>query len=84
MSKAWRFLQALPPSIPEPEVSADPDGDIALDWIKSRDRMFSVSIRANGDIHFAGVFGRAKVHGADTFDDEVPAVVLQAIDRVFA
>lgn len=84
VNKAWQFIQTLPAHLPDPEISADPDGDIALDWMESRDRMLSVSIRDNGDLHYAGVFGRSKVHGVDSFDDAIPEVLLQAIARVYA
>lgn len=83
IAQAWAFVQALPPNLPVPEISAEPDGDVALDWIQDRERLISVSVRHNGEIHYAGIFGGGrKVHGADVFGGEVPAVVLSAIEQV--
>jgi len=83
IKRVWDLLGALPPQVPMPEISAEPDGDVALDWIFDRERQVSVSVRHNGELHFAGLFGGGrKVHGADVFSGEVPPMVLSAIEQL--
>jgi hypothetical protein len=83
IAKVWALLAALPPQVPMPEISAEPDGDVALDWIMDRERQVSVSVRHNGESHFSGLFGGGrKVHGADVFSCAVPPMVLSAIKQV--
>jgi hypothetical protein len=68
---AWRaesFVRALPEGLPLPEVAREPDGGISLDWIRSRDRMFSVSVTATGRLGFAWLDGVDRGHGVARFD----------------
>src|SRR4030095_2307577 len=41
---AHRFLASLPLSIPVPSISAEPDGQITVEWHRSPQRTLSVSI----------------------------------------
>jgi len=83
IAKVWALLAALPPQVPMPEISAEPDGDVALDWVVDRERQVSVSVRHNGELHFAGLFGGGrKVHGADIFCGAMPPMVLSAIKQL--
>src|SRR5262245_1333218 len=43
ISLAVRFLRALPDGLPLPEFAPEPEGSVSLDWIDSRNRMFSLS-----------------------------------------
>jgi hypothetical protein len=83
IAQVWALLSALPSQVPMPEVSAEPDGDVALDWIKDRERQVSISVRHNGELNFAGMFGGGrKVHGSDVFSGKMPPMVLSAIEQV--
>ena len=54
---ALRFALLLPNSLPIPEISPDPDGDISFDWISKTGKVFSASIDRTGRIAYAGRFG---------------------------
>lgn len=58
----------LPENLPMPEVAAEPDGSISLDWIASRFRMFSVSVGANNRVAYAWLDGSEKGHAVAVFD----------------
>jgi hypothetical protein len=82
-SNAVIFIQSLPPSVPMPEVSPEPDGGISLDWIESRARVFSVSIGSKQSLPFAWLDGNARGYGVLSFDgEETPNRVLDEISRI--
>ncbi len=80
---AYLFINALPSSIPVPEVGLDPDGEISFEWIVSRDKQFSVSLSPVGLLSYAGVFGNnSTAHGTEQFDDQVPQAIISAVRRL--
>ena len=80
--RAICFMVALPTDVPPPEVGVDPDGEVSLDWIVGPQRVFSVSIGGKGELHYAGLFGRARSCGNETFLGEVPAAVSHNLRRL--
>jgi hypothetical protein len=79
---ALNFMLLLPRSLPIPEVSADPDGEISFDWIGSSGKMFSVSVNKEGRIAYAGRFGeRSKVHGIEQLSETCPIEIIRGIQR---
>src|SRR6185312_16690367 len=53
---AMNFASQLPLSARLPDISADPDGEIAFDWSSPSGKMFSVSISGSGVLSYAGWF----------------------------
>jgi hypothetical protein len=77
---AKRFVRALPDGMPLPEFAPEPDGSISLDWIASRNRLFSLSVGHNGRLAFAWLDGSDSGHGVARFDGQsVPQRVLEGI-----
>lgn len=77
---AHRFLLALPSTLPVPELSVDPDGELAFDWFGRDGRNFSVSLNASGRVSFAGRLRPGKsIYGTDQFDGAVPREILEAV-----
>jgi hypothetical protein len=74
------FLEAMPTTAPSPEVSADPDGDVALDWVFGDRKALSVSIGAAGRCTFAWMRGLRTYRGTDWLDDDgIPAAIANAL-----
>jgi hypothetical protein len=74
------FIRALPSDVPMPEVAPEPDGSISLDWIQSRNRLFSISIGLTDRLAFAWLDGTDRGHGVARFDRErIPSRILDAI-----
>ena len=44
---AKKFIYLFPTSLPTPEVAADPDGEISLEWYVAPNRIFSVSFNCH-------------------------------------
>lgn len=80
---AHQLIRFFPPALPNPEVGVDPDGEISFEWFKGPREVFSVSIAPNGDLHYAGLFGRNKVHGAESFGDVLPKAIMDNLKRLF-
>lgn len=79
---AYEFLAALPPGTPVPSLGAEPDGHITAEWHRSPERTLSVSISADGDLHFAALLGLTKAYGTEPFVGEVPKIISDLIHRV--
>lgn len=74
------FIAALPTTAPQPEVSADPDGDVALDWYFGPRQALSVSIGSDGRCTFAWIRGHRTFRGTDWVDDDgIPENIANAL-----
>ena len=79
---ALSFAQLLPRSLPAPEISADPDGEVSFDWLGSAGKMFSVSVNKDGRISYAGRFGdKSKVHGIEQLSEVHPQEIVRGIQK---
>lgn len=77
------FVRALPDGIPLPEFAAEPDGSVSLDWIQSRNRLFSMSVGTSHRLAYAWLDGADKGHGVARFDGErIPARILGGICEI--
>src|SRR5258708_26538998 len=65
---AEALIRALPDGFPLPEFAPEPDGSISLDWIKSRHRLFSLSVSSGNRLSYAWLDGSDKGHGVALFD----------------
>lgn len=83
VARAAAFLAALPPTVPAPEVAADIDGDVCLDWIVASDRQLAVALNADGRLSYAALLGPNRTHGADSFRGCVPKPLLALLATLF-
>lgn len=80
-----RFLLAWPKTLPVPELALDRDGEVTFDWSAPHRRMFSVSLRSDGRVSFAGRLGaRRTVHGTEAFDDSVPEQIVESVKQLYS
>jgi hypothetical protein len=82
---AWAtvFLKALPITNPDPEIAADPDGEVSFSWLRGPGEVFSVSVGQGGRVSYAGLFGTRTVHGTEFFTDELPDPIQANLARLF-
>ena len=83
-SHAATFLAALPLGVPLPEIGLDPDGEVSFTWQRSPRLIFSISFSPDGVISYAGLYGRNKTHGTETFISAVPNGIFDNIDRLYS
>lgn len=62
------LLTALPQGFPMPEFAAEPDGSLSLDWIRSRHRVFSISVGTTNRLGCAWIDGARRGHAVEPFD----------------
>jgi hypothetical protein len=80
---AARFVRALPDHLPLPEFAPDPDGSVSLDWIQSRNRLFSLNVGRANRLAYAWLDGSDKGHGVVGFDGRnIPLPVLEGIKDI--
>lgn len=80
--KACEFINFLPKILPEPEISADPDGEISIEWYGKNNRVFSVSINGSGKLSYAALYGNKSFHGVEYFNCEIPKRLLRDIKEI--
>ena len=82
---ALAFIRALPDSVPLPEFAPEPDGSISFDWIKSRNRLFSMSVGSSNRLAYAWLDGTDKGHAVARFDEgRVPQRILDGFSAIMA
>jgi len=81
-SKAFRFAALLPTNVPVPDIYVDPDGEATFEWYVAPRQVFSVTVRGNGELVYAGIFGASTTDGTEYLDSELPEVILDNIYRV--
>ena len=72
LALAHWVVQSLPTTIPAPELSAEPDGQITLEWYRSPTRLLSVSIDPVGSLHYAATLGGRAQYGTEPFLGDFP------------
>lgn len=82
--RAIEFLESLPLGIEAPEVGAEPDGDITLEWYRSPQWILSVSISAKRELHYAALFGASRHYGSIPFYGKAPNIILTLINQITA
>ncbi len=81
---ARHLLDVLPLGAPAPSISADPDGQVTLEWHAGPRRVLSVSADPAGDLHYAALIGPRNPHATEPFFGEFPAAIFDLIKRVYA
>ena len=82
-SEARKLLRMMPSSLPRPDISAEPDGEITFEWYKEKYSVFVISVGGNNLITYAGLFGKSnKIHGTEYFADELPEIIRHCIRRL--
>jgi hypothetical protein len=81
--RAKSLIRLLPGDAP-PDLGADPEGDVLLEWRRGPGAVLTISIGAGEQLAYAGLFGQNKVHGSEFFNDEIPNAVRQVLARVLS
>jgi len=81
--EAKRLILSLPITIPMPEVTPEPTGEMALEWSRGNRRVFIASVSGKNQIVYAGLFGINKTHGIEYFGDSLPSAILENLRRLY-
>lgn len=81
--RARAFLKLLPTWMIAPDIVPEADGDIAIEWYVAPRKTFSISIGANGPLHYAGLLGHEEeAHGVVPFTENIPETLLRHISEI--
>lgn len=83
LNVALEFLEKLPAFVANPEIAADPDGEISFEWFKSDDMILTLSINSERKIAYAGILGEERPRGIENFGLEVPSTILVYLSKYF-
>lgn len=83
VERSAHFIRRLPEGLPLPEISVEPDGEIALDWSPTQTQTFSVSIGTTDQMACAWVNGTEHGHVVVSSNNgEIPSRILHEIQRI--
>ena len=84
VAQARAFLDLLPSTLPRPEISPHPDGELAFEWSFGPRRLLTVSVNESGRLSYAALFGQARLHGTEFLLDAMPEAVALALRTLHA
>lgn len=79
---AERVAQMLPVSLPGPEVTVDPDGEVSFDWECGRRQRLSLSVGPNGTVRYAGLVGGSEAYGTEPWCDGISETIVRLLERL--
>lgn len=79
---AYNFINSLPYGFVRPDIGAEPDGAITLEWYKNPDKVISLSINPDGKLYYASINGSKKYHGEDWALFPISPELLELISKI--
>ncbi|MDB4890450.1 MAG: hypothetical protein JWL61_2305 [Gemmatimonadetes bacterium] len=83
-TNAQLLLRYLHPSTLRPDIAADQDGRIGIDWIVDRKNMVTVSVDHIRTIFFASTMSGRRLSGSEHLQDVVPAPLNYLLNQLSA
>lgn len=86
LSDAVKLIYLLPSNMtfPMPAITAQPNGEIALEWYRGSRAIFVVSLSGNSEIIYAGLYGPNKKHGIEYFGNSLPPEIISNLKRLYS
>lgn len=78
----WDGHGAAPVTLPAPEVSIDPDGEVSFDWYAGPRRTLSMSLDPFGTLRYASIIGGSEKFGLEPWRNGIPESVLRLLQKV--
>lgn len=80
--EAKKIIKLLPSSIRMPEIVAEPNGEIGLEWRRGKGQIFVMSVSGRHRINYAGLFSGNTIHGSEYFDENLPVRIIEHLRRL--
>lgn len=85
LQNASIFFESLPPSVELPQIAAEPDGAVSLEWYRSPEKVVSVSVNPGGQLYYAAAIGERRRHGKESassgVSEELPALIAEVVGK---
>jgi len=82
IERARRIIASLPGAIPSPDIGAEPDGHVTLEWYSGPRWQISLSVAPNGIMHHAAMLGASRNYGQDYVESKLSGWILNMIREV--
>jgi hypothetical protein len=83
LDTAKDLIRTLPDEFPLPECAPEPDGSISLDWIVSKQKLFSLTVGRSDRLAYAWLDGTDQGHAVSRLDgSSLPARILNQIQAL--
>ncbi len=82
-ARARDLLDMLPHGFAVPEVGCDPDGEVALDWIRADRTMLSLSIGPTGGLNYAAKLRDRTAHGSIELGEGFPVALTELLRNLY-
>jgi hypothetical protein len=79
---ARKLILTMPRQWSPPEVGVEADGEVSLDWKAGNSKLLSVTVRENGKLVYAWLFGTERGYGVAEFGESVPAVLAGIVSQI--
>ena len=74
IERTKKFLDLIPDNIPVPEIVPQANGGLSLEWYRSPDSLFDISVEKEGPLIFAGKLSpSSRLHGETSLESNFPA-----------
>ena len=81
---ADEFLRSLPSGFPLPDLCAEPDGSLGMEWASGKHKRAALSFGASNRLAFAWVNGSDRGHAAVSFNGgSLPSLIESRINEMF-
>ena len=80
---AQRFVKVLPSELLNASAGVEADGHLTLEWYREPRWTLSMSISPESNLYYAALFGTSDVRGRESFQADVPEMILNLIRRTF-
>jgi hypothetical protein len=82
--EAETIIRSLPSFVPPPDILAEPDGGIGLDWDGGEGFSFTISVSGNNVLTYAGLFGdNNETYGTESLSATLPKIIVDNLERLF-
>ncbi len=72
-------------NLPMPDITPEPNGDIALEWHRESKGTFAFSMDDNEKLTYAGIFDSSNTaYGKESFNDFIPQSIVCYIERLYS
>lgn len=84
LETAMTLLHSLPTTVAVPDFLPEPSGRIGFEWFRETGRVYVLSVGADRQLEFAGLFGPGnEIHGRCSFAGTTPNMVLDHLKELF-
>ena len=80
---ACKFLRLLPTGTPLPEISADIDGEVIIEWNTGPRWVISVSVGRDGTLSYAALMGYRTRNGTEYLREALPVALSECIETLY-